>query len=316
MSFWAFKPYVPVAKKRKIAEDRLKTLQKKNESVSPVIVTGNKIAKSFWGASWCSNLESYSDFAYRLPRGRSYVRQGAVIDLQIRKGEITALVSGSEIYGVKVSITPVAVPKWKAICKDCAGSIDSLIELLQGRLSKAVMDRVCKEHDGLFPAPQEIKMSCSCPDWADMCKHVAATLYAVGARLDAAPEHLFTLRGVEASELAANASSAEGLAKVAPGHEKVLADDDISALFGLEMAAGNEAEPAVTKAQPRRKVAKRSAPPAKTRRNVAELASHKAAMAKPVPKGLPKRAAASEAIKPVKRAKAAKQPPSVAKTAK
>ena len=168
-------------------------------------VEGRKIANSFWGKSWCENLERYSDFASRLPRGRSYVRNGSVVDLKIGEGEVAAKVCGSELYTVKIKVTPVKAPQWRAICRDCAGSIDSLVELLQGRFAKSVMERVCSKGDGLFPAPDEIKLSCSCPDWADMCKHVAAALYGVGARLDEKPELLFVLRNVDEKELLAGA---------------------------------------------------------------------------------------------------------------
>src|SRR5690349_6604564 len=176
--------YVSVADKRKRAERELAKLRKRGRAVAPVAIEGRKIAKNFWGVSWCSNLERYSDFASRLPRGRSYVCNGLVIDLQIEKGRIAAKVSGSELYDVTVSIAPVAAKRWQAICRDCSGTIDSLVELLQGRLAKSVMDRVCRQGDGLFPAPSEIKLSCDCPDSAGMCKHIAATLYGVGARLD------------------------------------------------------------------------------------------------------------------------------------
>ena len=170
-------------------------LRKKGQSVSPVIIEGRAIVKTFWGRAWCENLERYSDFANRLPRGRTYVRNGSVIDLQIAPGEIKALVSGSEIYKVAVKVSPVSKARWQSICTDCAGAVDSLIELLQGRFSKGVMERVCRQKSGLFPSPDEIKLSCSCPDGADMCKHVAAALYGVGARFDEKPRLLFTLRG-------------------------------------------------------------------------------------------------------------------------
>ena len=147
------------------------------------------------------NLERYSDYENRLPRGRTYVRNGSVLDLRIAKGEVVAMVAGSDLYKVRVTIAPVKTSRWKAICRDCAGTIDSLVELLQGRLAKGVMDRVCREGDGLFPAPADIKLACSCPDWADMCKHVAAVLYGVGARLDQTPQLLFVLRGVDENEL-------------------------------------------------------------------------------------------------------------------
>ena len=188
MSFYAWGDYVSVAEKRRQAQRTLAKLRKQGQSIAPVTIEGRKIAKSFWGQSWCTNLERYSDYEYRLPRGRSYVRNGFVVDLQIAKGEITAMVTGSDLYKIKMSIAPVKTARWKSICRDCAGTIDSLVELLQGRLAKGVMDRVCREGDGLFPSPGEIKLSCSCPDWADMCKHVAAVLYGVGARLDESPQ--------------------------------------------------------------------------------------------------------------------------------
>lgn len=237
MSYYEWRPYVPVAERRRKAEKTLaKLMKKKGQSIYPVRIEGRTIAKSFWGKSWCTNLERYSDFASRLPRGRTYVRNGSVLDLQIAKGEVKAMVSGSELYTVRVTVAPATKMRWKAICKDCAGSIDSLVELLQGRLSKGVMDRVCRDGDGLFPAPREIKMSCSCLDWADMCKHVAAVLYGVGARLDGSPELLFKLRGVDESELLANADQHIPLKTSAPAAAKVLADGQVSALFGLEMA--------------------------------------------------------------------------------
>jgi len=236
MSYYAWRPYVSVAQRRRKAEKALARLFKDGRAIEPVRIEGRIIAKSFWGKSWCTNLERYSDFASRLPRGRSYVRNGSVLDLKIAKGEVKAMVSGSELYTVLVLITPAAAKRWMAICKDCAGSIDSLVELLQGRLSKGVMDRVCREGDGLFPAPEEIKLSCSCPDWADMCKHVAAVLYGIGARLDTRPELLFKLRGVDESELLANADQHMPLATSAPAAAKVLDDGDVAAVFGLEMA--------------------------------------------------------------------------------
>ena len=198
-------------------------------------IEGRAIAKSFWGKSWCTNLERYSDYENRLPRGRTYVRNGSVVDLRIAKGKVSAVVSGSDLYKVTIAIAPVTATHWKAICRDCAGTIDSLVELLQGRLSKGVMDRVCREGDGLFPAPKEIQLSCTCPDWADMCKHVAAVLYGVGARLDERPALLFELRGVDENQLLANAGQELSLKKAVPATTKVLDDGDVAALFGLEM---------------------------------------------------------------------------------
>jgi len=236
MSWYEFRPYVPVVQRRRQAQQELKKLKKKGQSVAPVTIEGRTIARSFWGKSWCDNLERYSDFANRLPRGRTYVRNGSVVDLQIAKGEVVAFVAGSELYKIKIGIAPVKPSRWKSICQDCAGSIDSLVELLQGRLAKGVMDRVCREGDGLFPSPDEIKLSCSCPDWADMCKHVAAALYGVGARLDHNPQLLFVLRGVDEGDLLAGSGEGMSLSKAAPSAANVLDDSDVAALFGLEMA--------------------------------------------------------------------------------
>ena len=208
-------------------------------------IEGRTITKSFWGKSWCVNLERYSDYENRLPRGRTYVRNGSVIDLQIAKGEISAMVAGSELYQIKIAIAPVTRARWKSICRDCAGTVDSLVELLQGRLAKGVMDRVCREGDGLFPSPTEIKLSCSCPDWADMCKHVAAALYGVGARLDENPQLLFVLRGVDENDLLANAGQDLALTRAVPGAAKILDDSDVAALFGLEMAESAAPDAAV-----------------------------------------------------------------------
>jgi uncharacterized Zn finger protein len=236
MSFWGYREYVPVARRRAKAAKEVAKLKKHGRAVSPVVIEGRKIARSFWGVAWCDNLERYSDFANRLPRGRTYVNNGSVIDLQIARGKVEALVSGSEIYRVKIDIAVAAPARWKAICADCAGSVGSIVELLQGKLSKHVMERVCREADGLFPPPKEIKMSCSCPDWAGMCKHVAATLYGVGARLDHDPDLLFTLRGVNRSELV-SAGADLSITEAAAGSERVLVDHDVAALFGLEFDA-------------------------------------------------------------------------------
>ncbi len=253
MSYFGWQPYVPVAERRRQAERKLAKLKKKGQSVAPVTIEGRTIATTFWGKSWCTNLERYSDYENRIPRGRSYVRNGSVVDLQITTGEITAMVAGSSLYKINITIAPVKAARWKAICQDCAGTIDSLVELLLGRLAKGVMDRVCREGDGLFPSPTEIKLSCSCPDWADMCKHVAAALYGVGARLDQKPQLLFVLRGVDENELIAGAGQDLTLTKAAPSAAKMLDDSDVAALFGLEMAEPARSDPpALTASKPPR----------------------------------------------------------------
>jgi len=234
--YGGWKPYVPVAERRRKAEKAAAKAKKAGAELSPIEPRSGAIAKTFWGKAWCTNLEQYSDYSNRLPRGRTYVRNGSVIDLKITAGEVRAQVMGSSLYAVEVSVTAVPDKQWQALGAGCAGSIDSLVELLQGKFSKGVMEHICKPNTGLFPAPKEIKFKCSCPDWASMCKHVAAVLYGVGARLDQQPELLFSLRRVDAKDLVAQAGA--GLPKTKQGQAsgKVLEDSALADVFGIEMA--------------------------------------------------------------------------------
>jgi len=198
---WGYPAYIPAAVRKAKAERLVEKLRRKGERLEPLRIEGYAIARTFWGKGWCDHLESHSDFANRLPRGRSYVRNGSVCDLKIEPGRVLARVVGNDIYEVEITIRRLPAQRWAAIRRRCAGGIASLIELLEGRLSAAVMRIITDRENGLFPRPVEIEMSCSCPDWATMCKHVAATLYGVGARLDDRPELLFLLRGVDHQDL-------------------------------------------------------------------------------------------------------------------
>lgn len=237
--------YVPAAERHRNAARLASRLEHEGKKLDPVVVVarGNKIAQTFWGNSWCQNLERCSDFANRLPRGRTYVRNGSVIDLQIAPGKVAALVSGSEIYDVKIAVAPLPNARWQKLCADCADDIDSLVELLQGRFSDGVMEVLCRPNTGLFPEPSQITMRCSCPDWATMCKHVAAVLYGVGARLDSEPELLFRLRQVDHTQLVS--ARAGGVAAATAGSAaEELAGEDLGAIFGIEMATAEpETEP-------------------------------------------------------------------------
>lgn len=251
-----FRPYVSVGARRAKAEKLAKKLAAKGQKLLPVEVSGRLIAKSFWGKAWCENLESYSDFANRLPRGRTYVRNGSVIDLQIAAGKVEAMVSGSEIYKVKIGIQPVATKGWTSLKRECAGQIGSLLELLGGKLSTGVMTVITRPETGLFPKPVEIKLSCSCPDWADMCKHVAAALYGIGARLDERPELLFLLRDVNHEELIGEADAAQAIGASGEPSGSALGEDDLSSIFGIDMDDGTMAvaeAPPVKKTRPSRK---------------------------------------------------------------
>jgi uncharacterized Zn finger protein len=250
-SFGGWATYVPVAARRRKAEREMEKLRKKGAVLLPVKIEGRQIARTFWGKAWCDNLESYRDYENRLPRGRTYVRNGSVVDLQIAPREVTAIVSGSKIYKVNVSIRDVGPARWKTLCVDCSGGIDSLVELLQGRFSKGVMERLCRQDTGLFPRPSEIRFTCSCSDYASMCKHIAAVLYGVGARLDESPELLFRLRAVDETELLSDLGSALPDTRTMRDTAQTLVGDDLAALFGLDME-----EAAATSAGPRKKTRK------------------------------------------------------------
>lgn len=235
--YYGFKPYVCVAERKAQSMRLIDKLKKKGQQLKPVQISGRTIAHTFWGKAWCDNLEHYSDYENRLPRGRTYVRNGSVIDLDISPGEVRAMVSGSDIYRVNITVAGLEAKRWKALCVDCSGSIDSLVELLAGRLSKSVMERMCNQNTGLFPSPKDIKFTCSCPDWAYMCKHVAAVLYGIGARLDQEPELLFKLRKLDTHDLVADAGKQlKSAAKKKPASRRIIADAEIVDIFGLEMA--------------------------------------------------------------------------------
>ncbi|MCU0685306.1 MAG: SWIM zinc finger family protein, partial [Polyangiaceae bacterium] len=235
--------YVPVAERQRGAKQAIAKLAKKGPAPAPVVITGRAIATTFWGKGWCSHLERFSDYENRLPRGRSYVRSGAVIDLRVGPGRVDARVLGTSLYQASVVIAPLGKAAWREIVRACAGKVDSLVELLQGRFDRAVMQIVGRAAGGLFPEPSQLTLSCSCPDWADLCKHLAAVLYGVGARLDTHPELLFTLRGVDPTELVASAPST--LASSAKGStSRHLDTDSLADVFGIELEGAAPPKPA------------------------------------------------------------------------
>ncbi len=292
---YGFAPYVPVAERRRQAQRELEKMRKKGLVVQPIKIDGRIIAKTFWGKAWCENLESYSDFENRLPRGRTYARNGSVVHLEIQPGRISAHVSGSELYSVEITISSLPDPHWKCVKGQCAGQIGSLVELLQGRLSKSVMDVVTQRGGGLFPKPAEIKMKCSCPDWAGMCKHVAAVMYGVGARLDDKPDLLFLLRKVDHLELIAGAVDGATVADAAKSRgKKTIAARDLADVFGIEMAEAEtptETSPAIAKTPAKPRVPASHAAP-KKKPNQAALDSKKTAGAAAANRKRPKAAAA------------------------
>jgi uncharacterized Zn finger protein len=231
--------YVPVSDRRAKAEREVAKLRKKGEVVHPVEIEGRTIARSFWGKGWCAHLESFGDYSNRLPRGRTYARNGSICHLAISKGAIEAIVSGSELYRVRVEIAPLKKKKWIGLKKKCTGKIGSLIELLQGNLSDEIMSTVTDREHGLFPLPGEIKYTCNCPDWADMCKHISAVMYGIGARLDSQPELLFLLRGLNHEELITADATVDAIAGSGSrrARRRSLSDKDLENVFGVELDA-------------------------------------------------------------------------------
>ena len=248
--------YVPVAKRRAQTDRKLSKLRAAGTPLQPVRIEGRTIARNFWGKRWCDHLESFSDYANRLPRGRTYVRNGSVFHLEIEPGLVKAKVVGTRLYtvslrvarwcagagptgGGSLRVAKLKAAAWKSIKSRCSGQIDSVLELLRGSLSDHVMEIVTSRDSGLFPAPREITVQCSCPDWAQVCKHVAAVFYGVGNRLDHRPELLFLLRGVDPAELTAEMA----LPDAAPASDD-LADAALAEIFDIELdpQAGTAAE--------------------------------------------------------------------------
>jgi uncharacterized Zn finger protein len=243
--------YVSVAERQRRAQREVAKLRRRGRRVEPVSVEGRQLASTVWGKAWCANLAAYSDFESRLPRGLSYLRHGQVVDLEIQPGKVRALVSGTELYQVEVKVKPLPEARWRKLVHACTGQVASVVELLQGRLSAPVMEVLCRPGEGLFPTPKEISLSCTCPDFAELCKHVAAALYGVGVRLDTAPRLLFTLRQVDGAQLVTGAAA--GLAKQTPRDVPTLsAGSNLEELFTIELApAAGATAPKRRKANPR-----------------------------------------------------------------
>jgi uncharacterized Zn finger protein len=247
--YYGFREYVPVARRKANGLKHAAAVAKKQgRELAPVKIEGRKIAKTFWGQSWCDNLEAYSDYENRLPRGATYVRNGSVLDLVIKPRRIEAMVAGSETYTITIDIATLPKATWQRIKQDCTTAIDSLLDLLAGRFSDGVMQRLTRQEGGLFPKPAEIKMKCSCPDSSYCCKHLAAVMYGVGARLDKQPELLFRLREVDPHELVSQAVAEGNLEKELGEDQSAFAGQDLGTIFGIEL----ESTPAKPKGRVRK----------------------------------------------------------------
>ena len=295
-TLWYQRWYSPptVGELRLRASERVRELRKAGTQIAPVDpISGNRIAKTFWGKAWCENLLRYSDFENRMPRGRKYVRTGSVVQLAIEPGLVRALVNGTDLYETSIRIAALPEDRWKSLCRQCAGEIGSLVELLSGKPPERVMEIVSRPGEGLFPSPGEISLDCSCPDWAAMCKHVAAAMYGVGVRLDHDPGKLFTLRGVSADDLVGAAVEAAA----APPGDEALVSEDLAALFGVEI----ETDPRSGDAErPVKKAARKKVPGKKvTRKKVTrkKVTRKKATRKKAARKKTTRKKAARKAVR-------------------
>lgn len=296
-SYYGFAPYVPVATRRANARKEMEKMRKAGKVITPVEISGTKIATTYWGKSWCDNLEKYSDFSNRMPRGRTYVRNGSVVHLGISPGVIEAFVAGSSLYQAKITIAALPKAQWDACKKQTSGHITNLLDLLQGKLPKEVLGHIAHPIDGIFPKPKEIKFDCSCPDGASMCKHIAAVLYGIGHRLDREPALFFTLRSVDMQELI-TAASDQAEAELATAGA-ALDTDSLADIFGIEL--DTTATPPATKKVAKKSVAKKAAK--KTTKKTASKTAKKAAKkspAKPLPPPPTKKAAKSPTKKAAK----------------
>ncbi len=211
---------------------------KKGNVLEPVVIQGRKITTTWWGNAWCTNLEQYADYESRLDRGKRYVRTGAVLDLKIQKGKVLARVQGTRKvpYKIEVRISPLSEEKCQNIIEKCSSKLENIEELLSGNFPEE-MKELFQGKDGLFPMPREISFSCSCPDWAIMCKHVAATLYGVGARLDTQPLVIFELRGIDVGRFVdvALASKVEKmLENENRPSRRIIEEIDLTEVFGIK----------------------------------------------------------------------------------
>ncbi len=238
MSYDGFPKYQSVAEKKLKASKALEKIKKKNPELEPIIIVGRLLAENWWGKHWNLNLESYADYSNRIARGKSYVRNNMVLDLRVSKGRVAAKVQGSRSkpYVVEIKIDPLTNEKWEAVTALCNHRIDSLEQLSAGKFPKELEALFTDRKYGMFPSPKEIHFSSSCPDWASMCKHVAAVLYGVGARLDQDPLLFFELRAMDGEKLIRKSMEkrVESMMKNACKKSKrEIAEQDIPDIFGL-----------------------------------------------------------------------------------
>ncbi len=202
-----FREYVSVGERSARAQRKIRQLKKKNPNLNPVVIDGKQIASSWWGKAWINHLKHYADFDNRVGRGRSYVKNGLVIHFAIKPGHIESIVMGtsSSPYNIKIKTKKLSPNKWNKMKRLSREHLCTLPELNEGKFPKELKDIFSDRGEGIFPTIKEMSFHCSCPDWANMCKHVSASLFALGSQIDNNIDLFFKLRGVNTSELVQSA---------------------------------------------------------------------------------------------------------------
>lgn len=228
---------ISVAELRRKASETTKKAAAKGQSMTPVIVSGRQITKSWWGTAWCKNLEQYADYSSRLQRGKRYIRSDALVDLKIQGGKILARVQGTRKvpYKVEIHISPLSEERCQDIIQRCGRKIENLEALVSGDFPDDLKELFLSE-GGLFPSPREISFQCSCPDWALLCKHVAVALYGVGVRVDENPFLFFALRGINIDrfiDVTLSSKTEQMLENAKQPSNRIIENADVADLFGI-----------------------------------------------------------------------------------
>lgn len=240
--YYGWAPYISVSEKISRAKKKMKKLARTGLDVQPIEAFRGPITKTFWGKEWCRHIESFQEVTNRLQRGQTYVHNGSVCHLAIEPGKVTAYVAGSEPYKVNIDVKKLSVSRWNLLKRGVVGQIDSLFDLLQGKISNDVLTQLADAKNGLFPQLKELKFTCSCPDgfytknW--MCKHIAAVFYGIGRRFETKPELLFTLRGVNSQDLVISGAKAQVERQIDEAASP-LGKDELENIFDIELAPTN-----------------------------------------------------------------------------
>ncbi len=209
-----------------LAAARLAELQAAGEELHPVVSRSRALVSHFWGKAWMRHLAACEAGGLCLAPGRTLLRHGCVLDVQLAPGLIRARVSTQRLEEVELHLAPLDEERQAELVQLCQGRIDSLVSLMEGRVDETVLAPLCDPQLGLLPEPADWRMHCSCADWAEPCPHAAAAIYAAGVLIDADPSLLFTLRSLDPATLLRPTAQAEA---------SDFAAGDLGKLFGIEL---------------------------------------------------------------------------------